>query len=72
MGWSVEHRQGLDALLVERPLGQVPVPVQTKPGARLPEAETLGPNYGFSGSHPPNQVGKYDGRIPFLVDLGCF
>ena len=37
MGWEVEHRQGLDALLVERPLEQA-----GGPGRRLSSAANLG------------------------------
>jgi hypothetical protein len=39
---------------------------RTKPGASLPASATLRPDYGFSGSQPPNYEGTNDQANSFL------
>jgi hypothetical protein len=51
-----------------------PVPDQTKPGATIPVAGTLRPNFVFSGSElpnyegPPNNGGTNEERFPSIAD----
>jgi hypothetical protein len=58
-------------LLCRRGWKVFPAEPRTNLAPRSPVSGTLMPNFGFTGSHPPNYEGTDDGESPSLI-LGCF